>query len=294
MMRPASMTAFGRGEFKTDNRQWTVEIRSVNHRFCDISIKMSRKYAALEDNVKKTVAAVFARGHIDVSISQATGGTLTAKLATNLALAREYQQALQDLQESLQLTKSPTLRLLAEYPGIISQEEAEENLEEVNAEIDAALRQALTGCQKMREDEGQRLKEDLLARLDEFSTIVETIETRIPELLEQKKTSLKERLAKMLDGIDLDPTRLAQEVAIIADKSDVTEELVRLKCHIQQFQAFMGDAKPVGRRLDFLLQEFLREINTLASKINDTEIIHKTVELKNEAEKLREQVQNLE
>jgi len=294
MRHPVSMTAFGRGEFKSDNRQWAVEIRSVNHRFCDISIKMPRKYAALEDKIKKTVGAVFARGHIEVSISQTAGGTQTAKITTNLALAREYRHALQDLQKHLQLTRSPTLRLLAEYPGIITQEELEEDLEEVSGEIDFALRQALAGCLQMREDEGQALKEDLLSRLAEFNAVVSSIEDKIPALVQQKKMALKERLAKLLEGIDLDPARLAQEMAIMADKSDVTEELVRLKSHIQQFHSFMDDTKPVGRRLDFLLQEFLREINTMASKINDTETIHKTVELKNQAEKLREQIQNLE
>ena len=294
MKYPVSMTAFGRGEFKSDNRQWTVEIRSVNHRFCDINIKMSRKYAALEEKIKKSVAAVFTRGHIEVIISQAGGGAQTAKLTTNLPLALEYQHALQNLQKHLKLATPLDLRLLAEYPGIITPEEPEENLEEVSAEIDFALRQALTGCLKMREDEGQALKEDLLARLAEFNAIVSSIEDNIPELLKQKETTLQERLTKLLKGIDLDQARLAQEVAIIADKSDITEELVRLKSHIQQFNTFMTDSKPVGRRLDFLLQEFLREINTMASKINDTGTTHKTVELKNEAEKLREQVQNLE
>ncbi|NOX24871.1 MAG: YicC family protein [Deltaproteobacteria bacterium] len=293
-MTPVSMTAFGRGESGGSKHKWAVEIRSVNHRFCDIKIKMPRKYAVLEEKIKKAVAAVCARGHIEVTINQIAGVSQTVEFNANLSLAREYRQALAAIQQDLGLPESPGLRLIAEYPGIITPAEGVEDLDEIWAEINAALRDALDSCLAMRQDEGRALKVDLLARLAEFEAVVGGIEGEIPRLLVQRETTLKKRLVNLLAGIELDPARLAQEVAILADKSDITEELVRLHSHIRQFRNFMEESKPVGRRLDFILQEFLREINTMAAKINDTTTIHKTVELKNEAEKLREQIQNLE
>jgi len=294
MIYPVSMTAFGRGEFSSVKHKWTVEIRSVNHRFCDIKIKMPLKYAVLEEKIKKTIAGVCSRGHIDVMINLASGISQASRFTTNLPLACEYKQALETIQQNLGLPEAPSLSLLAQYPGIIIQEEEAEDLDEVETEINSALQNALRDCLTMRQDEGQALKKDLLSRLAEFDSIVAEIENNTPALLEQKEIALNKRLAKLLERVELDPARLAQEVAILADKSDITEEVVRLKSHIQQFRNFMEEPKPVGRRLDFLLQEFLREINTMASKINDTTTIHQTVELKNQAEKLREQVQNLE
>ncbi len=292
-MTPVSMTAFGRGDFQGDKRQWTVEIRSVNHRFCDIKVKMPHKYMVLEEKIKKAITARCARGHIEVMINQTASISQSSDFTVNLALAKDYKDALTIIQDNLGL-QPPPLRLFAEYPGIITQKEEAENLDEVATEIHAALQEALAGCIKMRQDEGQALKQDLLNRLTAFNDIVCEIDKNSPILLSQKEEALEEKLNKLLQKIDIDPARLAQEVAILVDKSDITEEVVRLKSHIQQFYNFLEDSKPVGRRLDFLLQEFLREINTMASKINDTSTIHKTVELKNEAEKLREQVQNLE
>ncbi len=293
-MTTVSMTAFGRGEFNGEKRQWTVEIRTVNHRFCDIKIKMPHKYIVLEEKIKKQIGAVLVRGHIEVAVSQTSVDLQASKFVTNMPLAYEYLQALEAIQQGLGLAKSPDLKLLAQYPGIITPTEEPEDLDEIATEINKALQDAINNCLKMRQDEGQILKQDLLSRLEDFDKIVAGIEEAAPAILQQKEKTLKKKLDKLLEGIDLDPARLAQEVAILTDKSDITEEIVRLKSHIQQFRNFMEEAKPVGRRLDFLLQEFLREINTMASKINDTETIHKTVELKNEAEKLREQIQNLE
>lgn len=294
MKHPLSMTAFGRGDSGTRERQWTVEIRSVNHRFNDIKVKIARKYLALEEPIKKEVARLFSRGHIEVMIglsgTQADGVTLSA----NLQLAREYCDCLKRIQQELGLQTPPDLAMVASLKDVIIPEELQEDMDAVWTEIQEALTLALNECMQMRIDEGQSLRTDLLQRLDSFGQTVAAIEQAIPELISKKEAALKERLNTLLQGVDLDPVRLAQEVAIIVDKSDITEELVRLKSHIQQFQSFMDLEEPVGRRLDFLSQEFLREINTMASKINDTAITHKTVELKNEIEKMREQVQNLE
>lgn len=292
-MSPLSMTAFGRGEF-LGRRHWTVEIRTVNHRFCDISIKIPRRYAGLEDKIKKAAASVLSRGHIEVLINYIPGEAEEITLRTNRPLARAYYQSLLTLNQELGRNEAPDLRLIAQYPGIITEAEPEEDLDETWAEIEAALRQALDACLTMRRDEGRALKTELIERLAGFEVVTGEIETAVPRLLHQKEEACKSRLTRLLEGVEMDPGRLAQEMAILADKSDITEELVRLKSHIQQFKNFLDDSAPVGRRLDFLMQEFLREINTMASKINDTTIIHRTVELKNETEKLREQIQNLE
>jgi len=291
--RPHSMTAFGRGE-SGEARRWTVELRSVNHRFCDVRVKMPREYVILEDRIKKEISSVFARGHIEVLVSLAGGRAQGGRARVNLELAGQYLACLDQLQRSFDLEGRPSLAMLAALPDVIREDEEDESLDEVWAEIREAVAGAVSACLTMRADEGQSLKAELLTRLAGFEATVTTIGQAIPGLVAQREAALKERLALLLAGVDLDPTRLAQEVAIMADRYDVTEELVRLQSHIQQFRSFMNLAEPVGRRLDFLLQEFLREINTMASKINDTDITHKAVELKNEVEKIREQVQNLE
>ncbi len=294
MKRPFSMTAFGRGTAGATNRQWTVELRSVNHRFCDVKVKLPREYALLEDRIKKEISSAFARGHIELMITVQDTGADKAQARVNLELAGQYLACLEQLKSAFNLEGRPSLAMLAALPDVISEQEVEENLDTVWAEIKEALGLAITACLAMRADEGHILKSDLLTRLHGFETTVEFIGSAIPGLVAKREATLKERLALLLQGVEMDPIRLAQEVAIMADRYDVTEELVRLKSHIQQFKAFMELNEPVGRRLDFLLQEFLREINTLASKVNDTEVTHRTVDLKNEVEKIREQVQNLE
>ena len=293
MKRPLSMTAFGRGEAYASHH-WTVELRSVNHRFCDIKVKLPREYGVLEDKIKKEIGAVFSRGHIDVMVSVSGGSAAGAQAQVNLALAGQYLACLEQLKTTFNLQDRPTLAQLAAFKDVISEEKCEEDLDTVWEEIREALALALAACLQMRFDEGLALKNDLLARLHSFEATVTSIAEAIPGLVAKREATLKERLAALLSGGELDPIRLTQEVVILADRYDVTEELVRLKSHIQQFKSFMELDEPVGRRLDFLLQEFLREINTLSSKINDTEVIHKTVDLKNEVEKIREQAQNLE
>ena len=216
-------------------------------------------------------------------------------LGVNLLLARQYRNCLMEINTDLGLPASGTeLTLVANYPNVIYAMDEAENLEAIWDVLRQALLQALELTRDMREREGLSLKIDLLARLDFLSATKEQISEKIPEMTVQKQASLQERIAKLANEVDIDPDRIAQEIAIIADKADVTEELVRLTSHIDQFLHFLEQQEPVGRRLDFLLQEFLREINTMASKISDAGIAHQVVELKNELEKMREQVQNLE
>lgn len=294
MNYPCSMTAFGRGEASGPGRVWTVELRSVNHRYLDVKIKMPRKYAAFEEQLKREIGAYYSRGHVDVLVTVSGEAAESLKLTANLALAHEYHQCLNAIRHELHLPDAPTLSMLKDCRDVITAVEVSEDVEAAWPELAEALKAALESTRRMREAEGEATKTELLTRLADFEKAVASIEAQIPSLVAKRGEKLKERLATLLAGVNLDPLRLAQEVAVMADKSDVTEEIVRLKSHIEQFRHFLAAPEPTGRRLDFLLQEFFREINTTASKIGEVTISHQTVEMKNEVEKLREQVQNLE
>ena len=293
-MRPRSMTGFGRGEASEADQTWTVEIRTVNHRFLDQRVVLPRAYGALEERVKKTVATGQDRGRVEVSLLLAGSGSAVPRLTVDMDLARQYHDCLQQLGEEFGLGGRIQLADMIDQRDIISLQEQSPDLDQEWPLVERAVLAALAECRNMREQEGQMLKKDLLDRLDHFAAIVKDIETGIPQVLQQRQEELNNRVMKMLDGMDIDPVRLAQETAIMADKADVTEEVVRLASHISQFRSFLDSDEPVGRRLDFLLQEFLREVNTLSSKISNAAIAHLGVEMKNEIEKLREQVQNIE
>jgi uncharacterized protein (TIGR00255 family) len=267
----------------------------VNHRFCDIKIRLPRKYGALEERIKKEISASYGRGHVEVNISYSGEEEGAVLLKTDLALARQYLNCLVELNDELELNSFPDLAMIAGYREVISSEDREENLDETwSGGIQPALASSLAECLAMRRAEGANLKEDLAERLANVADAAGKIKNMIPHLIEEKKVALEDRLKEILNGFELDQARLAQEVAIMVDKADVTEELVRLKSHISQFEHFLDLDEPTGRRLDFLVQEFLREINTLASKITNAEVAYLAVEIKNELEKIREQVQNLE
>jgi len=293
MKRPLSMTGYGRGEVAGPGG-WIVEVRSVNHKFFDPAVKMPRKYLGLEERIKKEVNAFYSRGHVDIYITPGPEAGSDLRLSADLALARDYHQCLEGIRRELDLAEPVSLSLLLNCKEIIVAQEKEEDLETIWPLMAQALTQALHGAADMRAREGRALKDELGQRLAAFAATVAGIEKEIPALVQRRGEKLKERLSALLAGVDLDQVRLAQEVAIMADKADVTEELVRLKSHISQFASLLETDEPAGRRLDFLLQEFLREINTLASKISDAATAHLSVELKTEVEKLKEQVQNIE
>ncbi len=293
-MRTRSMTGYGRGEATGEGRIWVAEVRTVNHRFLEQRVIVPRQFAALEESVKKQVSAQLDRGRVDVTISLLGGAAIEPQLVVNETIARQYHRCLNTLVDEFQLAREITLRDMLTLRDVISMEEARPDMESEWQFISVALHAALNECNAMREREGATLQQELLGRLDKFAGIVQEIETMIPVLQVQRQQDVRTRIGKLLEGLDIDPLRLAQETAILADKSDVTEEITRLHSHIQQFRAFLHSDEPVGRRLDFLLQEFLREVNTLASKISNAGIAHLGVEMKNEIEKLREQVQNIE
>lgn len=297
MGKPISMTGFGRGESGGQGCSWIVELRAVNHRYLDISIKLPRRFLGWEDRIKKEITAYQVRGRIDVYVTFNNEGIVAQRLKADLLLAREYKARLQEIARDLSIPGEPDLALLASFRDLIApldEEAGDEILEGLWPSFHEALKAALEECQNMRQKEGETLQKDLRERLEYFQQKIETIEQSLPEILKAREAALKERIDILLSGVDIDPLRLAQEVAILVDKSDVSEEIVRLRSHVDQFAGFLNLDEPVGRRLDFLLQEFLREVNTIASKISNAGTAHITVSMKNDLEKIREQVQNLE
>lgn len=289
-----SMTGFGRGEVFAGERIWMAELRCVNNRYLDVKIKLPHGYAALEERIRKKVGEHHLRGRVDLLLAMGGTATGTVQVKVNRELVYAYKAALTEIAAELGIAPAFDPAFLASRPDVLIQQELSEDTEAAWPSIEQSLDQALAECTGMREQEGAVLVEDLLTRLQVFAQTIEKIETSIPDLLRQREQVLGERLQKLLGNVQLDEQRLCQEVAILADKTDVTEEIVRLRSHISQFQAIVQEPESVGRKLDFLLQEFLREVNTIASKINDAVIATLTVELKSELEKMREQIQNIE
>ena len=297
MGQAISMTGFGRGEASGKRGSWIVELRAVNHRYLDIGIKLPRRFMSWEDRIKKEISSFHIRGRVDVYVTFNDEGAETSRLKADLRLAREYWACLKDIAEDLSIPGEPDLTMLASYRDIIASPDEEaggEPLEELWPALRAAIGAALAECHQMRQSEGEALQKDLLERLYSFQQKIDEIAQSLPQIMEKRETGLQERLDNLLSGVDIDPVRIAQEVAILVDKTDVSEEIVRLRSHVEQFQGFLNLDEPVGRRLDFLVQEFLREVNTIASKISNAETAHLTVGMKNDLEKIREQVQNLE
>jgi uncharacterized protein (TIGR00255 family) len=297
MGKPVSMTGFGRGEACGKQGSLVIELRAVNHRYLDIGLKLPRRFMGWEDRIKKEISTYHVRGRIDVYVTLNDEANETARLKVDHRLAREYWSCLKEIAEDLSIPGEPDLAMLASYRDIITpldEEAGGEMLEEFWPTCREALIAALAECQKMRQKEGETLQKDLLERIHSFQQKIDGIEQSLPQILEKRQTGLKERLDILLSGVDIDPVRLAQEAAILVDKTDVSEEIVRLRSHVEQFQGFLYLEEPVGRRLDFLVQEFLREVNTIASKISNADTAHITVGMKNDLEKIREQVQNLE
>lgn len=288
------MTGFGRGEVERDGRVWTTEIRCVNNRFLDIKIKIPRGYNAVEDRIRKKINKYHQRGRVDLVLNVQGDFSDLEKISVNLGLAKRYRDVLASMAEQLGIDDDTTPSQLAAYPDVLVREQESEDLENIWPVVDQTLTLALENCESMRVQEGSSLFDDLQERMKIFTTNVAKIEKIVPELLIKREQGLSERLDKLLGHIAIDPLRLTQEAAVMADKTDITEELVRLRSHISQFETFLTGEGAVGRKLDFLIQEFLREVNTLASKINDAETAHLTVDLKSELEKIREQVQNIE
>ncbi len=289
-----SMTGFGRGTAEHQGRMWTVEIRTVNNRFLDCHLRLPKGYHALEERVRKRVGNHHVRGRVELTVAVQGDFSDLVELSYNEALASRYFKALEDIAEQFDINGDVSAVQLSAYPDVLVRERHDEDLEAIWPHLATALDTALVSCEEMRCREGAALAADLQSRMTTFASLVAQIEEALPQVQQLRESQLQSRLEKLLDGVALDPQRLAQEVAILVDKADVTEELVRIGSHLEQFRRFLDNGQEVGRKCDFLIQELLREVNTIASKTSDAGIAHLTVALKSELEKIREQVQNVE
>lgn len=293
-----SMTGFGRGEYVDEVRKVTVEIRAVNHRYCDIFVKMPRKYSFAEEKIKALIKGRLSRGKIEASVSVDNFGVSDADVRLDKDLAGKYLNALNELSETFEIGEltGPSLSLLAKMPDVIRTAPAEEDEEEMLRCLLDAAGKAVDDICTMRETEGAKLVEDISMRADIISDIRCRIEKRAPELEHEYAQKFKARIEELLDGVyEVPEERIALEAAIFADKANITEELVRLDSHIMQLREFLkGNEDSIGKKIDFLIQEMNREANTIGSKSNDKEITSMMLDLKAEIEKIREQVQNIE
>jgi uncharacterized protein (TIGR00255 family) len=290
-----SMTAFGRAENTMEGRTLTVEMRSVNSRYGEVIVRMPSRFLPLEDQIKKLVATRISRGRVEVMIKVKNGSQVVTEVHVNLALAKEYYRALCELNETLQIEEKVGLRTLLGMQGIVTATEPEEDLEKTWSLLSSCIREALEGIDGMRISEGMAIYQDFQKRLQSVEEDLFRIKELAPAISLQHHSRLKERIAMLTQGaVEVDPNRLAQEAAFLADKSDITEEIVRAESHLKQFRSMIESESPTGRALDFLLQELNREVNTIGSKAGDAQLPQIVVGLKSELEKLREQVQNIE
>ena len=289
-----SMTGYGRARQTLHGRDITVEVRSVNNRYLDCTVKVPRTYIFAEDAVKSRVQKAVSRGKVDVFITiDATGADETV-VAVNEPLARGYYEALTKIRDMFSLEGELTDAVLAKFPDVLTVTKAEEDLESVAGDICAVLDEALEAYNAMRAVEGVKLCEDIAGRVTTIETVVGKVEERSPQTVAAYREKLTARMQEVLQSTTIDESRILTEAAIFADKIAVDEETVRLRSHIAQLRAMLKSDQPVGRKLDFLIQEVNRECNTIGSKCNDLTIAQDVVNMKAEVEKIREQVQNIE
>ena len=287
------MTGYGRVREENDKREITVEVRSVNHRYLDLSIKVPRLCGYLEDPVKQRVSAALARGKADVFVTVRTKEG-DARVLPNEAVIRGYVEAARRISAQYDLPGELTALSLLRMPDALDVDKDEPDAEELTAEVLAVLDKALAEHGAMRAREGTKLCEDVLHREELIGEMVDSIEARSPDSVEEYRARIAQRMGELLDGSELSQQRILQEAALFADKVSVTEELVRLRSHLHQLDGMLRGKAAVGRKLDFLVQEMNREANTVGSKANDYDIARTVVDLKAEIEKIREQIQNLE
>ncbi|HPC99828.1 MAG TPA: YicC family protein [Acetivibrio sp.] len=289
-----SMTGFGRGKIEDDGKELMVEIKTVNHRYCDIYIKMPRQISFMEDKVREIIRKNISRGKVDVYISYDDYGEDSKDIIIDKALAKAYSKSVEHLRDEFGLKDDISVSLIARFPDVLRVEKPEEDEEKIWSLLSEALKDALDALINMRQIEGEGLMLDLLERTTLIEKNIKEISIRAPEVVKEYKCKLENRIKELLDQQIVDENRIATEVAIFADRCNIDEELVRLGSHIKQLRETLRLSQPVGRKLDFLLQELNREINTIGSKANDLIITNQVVEIKSELEKIREQIQNIE
>ncbi len=290
-----SMTAYAGSDLSTDGLNISIEIRGYNSRHLDVALKLYHRYTALEEKIRKAISEKITRGRVELRVSIKDSSENTEIFNINESMANAYYETLTQLKNKYQLDAEIPLALLSGKNGIIETADPEINLEEIWQVLEKCLHSALSDFDTMKINEGASLKKDLDQRLGFIEDAISIIESKTDGLLSIYQEKLKTRITALTQGmVEIEPARIAQEAAFIADKSDISEETVRAKSHLKQFRQLMTDKDPCGRPLNFLLQEFNREFNTMGSKAGDAEIAHIIVSAKTELEKIREQVQNVE
>jgi len=289
-----SMTGFGAGRARVGDEEFSVELRSLNHKFCEVKVRLPRELAALDPTVTKQVKDRLARGAVELLIKRQTATASGTVPTVDVALAREYVRAFRELADALGVPADISWAQVATQPGVMKLEEKGMDVESATQAVQLALEQALAALEQMRRVEGEAIYADLDARLKLIEAWSREVAALAPKAVEEYRQRLAERVADLARGITVEPQRLAQEVAVFAERTDIAEEVTRLASHLEQFRALMTSTEPVGRRMDFLVQEMHREVNTTGSKSQHAEISARVVSMKAEVERIREQVQNVE
>jgi len=289
-----SMTGYGRSAVEREGRQLTIELKAVNHRFLDISFRMPRSFNFLEDAMRRQIGRALSRGHVDVFATYRNMREDSRRVDVDEALLSAYMQAFDRIGAETGLRDDRALSLTARLPDVLVVSDAEEDQAALRALAEEALGEALRQLRAMRASEGEALRQDIAERVDRLEAMTVQIEARYPDTVTEYCQKLEARVRELLDGAAVDEQRLLQEVAIMADRSAIAEETVRLHSHFAQIRGFMAAREPTGRKLDFIVQELNREVNTISSKSQDVPITNLVVEAKAEIEKIREQVQNVE
>lgn len=290
-----SMTGFGHGEVSNDkNQKVTVEMKSVNHRYCDISLKLPKKLAMFEANIRNIMKEYASRGKIDIYVSYEDLSETAVSLHYNQAMAEEYMQVFKKMQKDFNIETKITAEALAKYPEVVTIEEVQQDEEVWWELLEAALRQAAEKFVETRMIEGANLKRDLLGKLDQMAADVTFIEERSPQIIAEYRSKLEEKVKEFLEDSTIEENRIAAEVTLYADKIAVDEEIVRLQSHISSMTDVLESDESIGRKLDFMAQEMNREANTILSKSSDVDLADHAIELKTNVEKVREQIQNIE
>ena len=288
-----SMTGFGRANYENDCRMYNIEIKSVNHRYCDISVKLPRSISYLEEKIKKEIASNISRGKVDISITFENNSSKGRNIKINKELAKIYIQELRELANENNINDNIPVTEISKFPEVLVIQNVEDE-EIIWKEVNTCLEEAINNFIIMRKQEGSKIKEDLKTRLSAIKQKVSKISEYSTRLVEEYVVKLETRIKEILKTDIVDKERLNQEIVIYADKCSVEEELTRLESHISQFSNMMEENIPVGKKIDFLIQEMNREINTIGSKSGSLEITNLVIETKTELEDIREQIQNIE
>lgn len=288
-----SMTGYGRAKLSKDDREYQIEIKSVNHRYLDISVRIPKQLSYLEETIKKEIAKKVKRGKIDVFVTFENNSLEGKEIKINTELAKAYIDELKKLAEKENILSDIQVTEISKYPDVLNIQSSQDD-EKITEEVLEAITIATDNLVQMRETEGNKISEDLLKRLNIINKKVEEIAKLSTGLIEEYVVKLEERINEILKNQEIDKTRLAQEVVIYADKCSIEEEVTRLNSHISQFKNLLNSNEAIGKKLDFIIQEMNRETNTIGSKANNLEITNGVIDIKTEIENIREQVQNIE